>query len=275
VHTLAEFFAVARALEKESAHRYAELARKANDEGLTKIAQLFSRLAEEEEAHVREVVNWSENLGATAEGGVVIADLPAIFDDETGGDLASSQLATQYRVLSMAVRNEERAFAFWSFIASRAESPEIRNAAEQMAREELEHVALLRSARRQAYHAERRTRSLPESLPLSARLAEAACLERGLAEQLDDLSGRQVAGAAGHMRELAAEARRMADEVALLAKSEAPSGSTTLPPLEAAERLVEDYITIGDIASDEAMVSLVQSLAARAVARLVWLRALG
>ena len=51
---------------------------------------------------------------------------------------------TPYRVLTIAVRNEERAFAFWSYVAAHADGEEVRLAAETMAKEELEHVAAFR-----------------------------------------------------------------------------------------------------------------------------------
>ena len=57
----------------------------------------------------------------------------------------------------MAVRNEERAFAFWSYVAAHAEVAEVRQAAETMAHEELGHVSILRRERRNAFHAERRS----------------------------------------------------------------------------------------------------------------------
>jgi rubrerythrin len=81
-------------------------------------------------------------------------ELPQTFDDE-GTGTASPGLVTPYRALSMAVRNEERAFTFWGYIAAHAESHEIGQAAESMAREELGHVALLRRERRRAYHQQR------------------------------------------------------------------------------------------------------------------------
>ena len=53
-------------------------------------------------------------------------------------------MTTPYRALAMAVRNEERAFAFWSYVAAYSEDSEIKKAAEAMAREELGHVSTLR-----------------------------------------------------------------------------------------------------------------------------------
>ena len=73
-----------------------------------------------------------------------------------GPATAHPRLLSAYRALSMAVRNEERAFAFWSYVAAHAGDADIRHAAETMAHEELGHVATLRRERRSAFHAERR-----------------------------------------------------------------------------------------------------------------------
>jgi hypothetical protein len=56
--------------------------------------------------------------------------------------------------LAIAARNEERAFAFWSYVAAFAEKSDIKKAAEAMAGEELRHVAMLRKERRRTYHGE-------------------------------------------------------------------------------------------------------------------------
>ena len=56
-------------------------------------------------------------------------------------DLAELRLVTPYHALSIAVRNEERAFAFWSYMSADSDDPTIRREAERLAREELGHVA--------------------------------------------------------------------------------------------------------------------------------------
>ena len=101
------------------------------------------------------VARWSQSRrGKAPDPALVRWEAPETFDTETAAEIRTSRLMTPYRALSMAVRNEERAFAFWSYVAGFAEDPEIKKAAEAMAREELGHVATLRKERRRAYHSE-------------------------------------------------------------------------------------------------------------------------
>ena len=73
-----------------------------------------------------------------------------------------SAALTPYKALTIAVQNEERGFAFYSYIAAHIEDAGGgRNAAEQLAREELRHAALLRRERRRAWRREREARPSP------------------------------------------------------------------------------------------------------------------
>ncbi|MBB4279229.1 hypothetical protein GGE12_007042 [Rhizobium mongolense] len=63
-----------------------------------------------------------------------------------------STMHLRWQPPSIAVRNEERAFEFWTYVASSAPTQEMRSAAERMAREVLGHVATLRRERRHAFH---------------------------------------------------------------------------------------------------------------------------
>ena len=78
------------------------------------------------------------------------------------------RLVTPYQTLSIAVRNEERAFAFWSYVSADAADPAIRREAERMAGEELQHVARLRGERRRAFH-EARARTAVADRPGGVR----------------------------------------------------------------------------------------------------------
>ena len=124
-------------------------------EGNPSLAAVFERLAAEERGHLASVVHWSEKeRGKAPDPTLVRWKPPETFDDE-GTSTTDPRLLSAYRSLSMAVRNEERAFAFWTYVAAYAKDREIRRAAETMAGEELDHVATLRRERRRAYHADR------------------------------------------------------------------------------------------------------------------------
>ena len=124
VKSLEELFAIAYALEHESATRYAELAERMRAAGDAPLAETFNRLASEERDHLDSVVHWSETEKGTAPDATHLRwALPETFSDEEAGT-AAPQIQTSYGALSMAVRNEERAFAFWSYVAAHAATPE-------------------------------------------------------------------------------------------------------------------------------------------------------
>jgi rubrerythrin len=180
-----DLLTVACALEAEAARRYRDLARWASDEDMGGLAQLFGELAQMEDEHRASVqargsqlldrqinparVHWDLLAGfdegrldrpSQARGDRFLArpinparvrwDLPGGFD-EAG---ARSALLTPYWALAIAVRNKERAFAFYTYVAAQTASAPIRALAEDLARHELEHAAFLRGERRRAFRRE-------------------------------------------------------------------------------------------------------------------------
>jgi rubrerythrin len=149
--------AVAHALEREAAARYAVLADCMRRVDQREIAELFAGLAAEEQGHVDSVERLAEKtLHGAPDPALVHAALPATFAREDEANAAA--LLSPYRTLSIAVRQEERAFSFWSYVAAQSDNPALRELAEMFARQELNHAAKLRHARRQAFHAERDAR---------------------------------------------------------------------------------------------------------------------
>ncbi|MGX4803285.1 hypothetical protein [Bradyrhizobium guangdongense] len=55
---------------------------------------------------------------------------PETFVAETAAEMKNSGLMKPYRALATAVRNEEQAFAFWSYLAAYSEDPQIKKASE-------------------------------------------------------------------------------------------------------------------------------------------------
>jgi rubrerythrin len=147
-----DLLTVACALEAEVARRYRDLARWAADENMGEFAQLFGRLAQMEEEHCASVqARCSEFLDRQINPAFVRGDLPAVFDEEG----ARSVLLTPYRALAIAVRNKERAFAFYTYVAAQTARAPIQALAEDLARDELKHAAILRGERRRAFRRER------------------------------------------------------------------------------------------------------------------------
>lgn len=190
---------IARAIEDEAVRRYALLAELMDRRGEPATAAAFRAMGEEERRHVVAVDRWAasveEPLGAAADFEWVLPeDLSSSWED-----IAGSALLTPYRAFAVAVENEERAFAFYAYLAARAENDRIKAEAEKLGSEELRHAALLRGWRRRAYHRERGTgqpgSQPPERLQLDSiealraflaqREAAIAVTQRELAQRLE------------------------------------------------------------------------------------------
>ncbi|WP_262031948.1 ferritin-like domain-containing protein [Microvirga sp. Mcv34] len=274
VTSLEELFAIAAAMEHEAATRYAEIAGRMRQEGSPALAEVFERLSADEQGHLDGVVHWSQKTkGRDPDPARIRWELPETFDDE-GAATTDPQLLGAYRALSMAVRNEERAFAFWSYVAAHAEAPEIQRAAETMAHEELGHVATLRRERRKAFHAERgqqRTGPMVEDGG-----PDLAALEQRLADLLAPLAAKASPQEGARLKGFADEARQYAQELEqtpIAVPGARPVGTLPDDPVALAELLTDRYLEAGDTLRDEEALGRVQALAGRAIARLAWLRA--
>lgn len=265
VRSMDELMAVAFAMEKESADRYAALAARMRAAGREDLAAVFDRLVREEAGHMDMVVAWSQQALHHAPPAAEQAP-EGVFDDE-GAALVSPELQDAYHSFAMAVRNEERAFAFWSYVAAGAPTPEIREAAERMAREELEHARTLRRERRKAFFAGRTGKPV-------TTLRSLAAVEREVAAGLEALAASGAGPATGDYRALAAEARRLADglDAAPLGEPSA-AGVPAASSLEAlCEWLAEHYVEAGETLPSQAARDRAQALATSAIRRLALVR---
>lgn len=273
VKTLDELFAIAHAMEHEAATRYAEIADRMRGEGNAALADVFDRLSKDEQGHMDGVSRWSEGQrGKAPDPALIRWRLPETFDDE-GISIADPRLLSVYRALATAVRNEERAFAFWSYVAAQATSPDIQRAAEAMAHEELGHVATLRRERRRAFHADRSGGR--ETAPQQNGVAAAAALERRLADLLQPLAAEAASPRRERLEALAGEARRNADELdssTVAIPVTVASRAVSNDHLALAELLTDRYLEAGDDPQTEDALAFLQALAGRAIARLAWLR---
>ena len=245
IDSLEELFAVAAAMEREAIEGYSELARRMHREDRPGLAEVFERLVAEETMHLGNVEHWSRRLtGSEPDLSALRGEPDATFDDEGAGTVAP-ELLSAYRAFSMAVRNEERAFAFWTYVAAQSDSSELRQAAEQMAREELDHVARLRRERRRAFHEGRAAAAGGEDWTLSA-------LENRVAALLDEAALDEGAGElAQKLSQLALAARRRAGALThaplgetRLLKSVRPEISARLRPT--VELLLDCYLDLGE-----------------------------
>ena len=272
LRSLDELFALAHAMENEAANRYGELAEDMRRQNKDDLASVFTQLAAAEREHVESVARWSRSRrGKAPDPALVQWEGPETFDENTATEVKTSRLMTPYRALAMAVRNEERAFAFWSYLAAYSEDPEIKKASETMAKEELGHVAMLRKERRRAYHREYDRKSgEPGGAAQSA--VDGRRLELRLAAQLADIERRLAGPAAVRAKELLDQTMGMAEEAGHVG-----SFPGTLEQRDAhavAEALVDAYLEGAENSNDETRVEALQELAGKAIARLAWLRSL-
>lgn len=270
LHSLDELFALADEMEREAATKYTELAIEMRRQDRPDLVAVFTDLAAAEREHVDSVRRWSQSRrGKAPDPAFVRWDAPETFDGDAAAEIKHSKLMTPYRALAMAVRNEERAFAFWSYLAAFADDPEIKRAAEGMASEELGHVAILRKARRQAYRqatdASRRCKTL-------AKQIDAAVLERQLAGRLEQLEGQLDPVQAVRIRELADEARLMSDQADGIGRFPASLEQRDTDTI--AEALTDAYLEGAEATEGPARLESLQKLAGRSIARLAWLRSL-
>ena len=269
--SLDELFALADAMEREAAEKYSELADEMRRQDRLELAAVFSDLAAAEREHVDAVTRWSQSRsGKAPDPALVRWEAPETFDRETTAEIKTSRLMTPYRALAMAVRNEERAFAFWSYLAAFAQDVEIKEAAEAMASEELGHVATLRQARRRAYRQEPNAAARLGKAP-GERL-DAGALERRLASRLEQLGGAFDPIQRTRIHELAAEALTMANEANGF--GQLPAGLAQRDVQTIAEALTEAYLEGAEASHDPKRLGSLQALAARSIARLAWLRSL-
>lgn len=283
--TLRDLMSIAAAMEREAVARYGLLAAEMTRRGDHGLAVAFQAMLEEERDHLDAIERWSR-----AATGLPPAEtaLPWQLPPEIArswDEVAESALLTPYRALSIAVLNEERGFAFYSYLAANAEDGAVQEAAERLAAEELNHAALLRRERRRAYRREQSSAGAPGAQPPTtatdfARRAErveraAAMVHARIAQRLAALGDKNDAAA---FETLAAEERQAAGPVA---ETEAAPAHTSGEDLSAmsrvellrsglaeTERLYDFYVDLADHAGEESVLRSAQSGAARAVRHL-------
>ncbi len=144
IHSPAELYAHAIAIEREAAQRYSELAERMDDEGREELARIFAELAQIEAEHL-----------ATLEArtaGLALPDLPqgeycwlSRTAPETAPHDLVFRLMTPRTALAVALAAERRAQAFFEQISWSASDPALRALAREMAAEERSHVSLIAS----------------------------------------------------------------------------------------------------------------------------------
>jgi rubrerythrin len=260
-----DLMAVAEALEHEAAARYRALSARMARQGDDELATQFEALAHMEDRHASQIGDRSQTLfGHRPDLARVKWETPPGFDE----DEARGAEISAYQALAFAVRNEERAFAFYSYLSAETEHDEIRALAEDLARDELQHAALLRQYRRRAFHHKRPAptetpETVEELLSLARRWdAEAAMAHGALAQGLDAIGEKADAAV---FRQLADEETRSAANTPV---ANIPALRSAADGLRLLEQCFDRYALIAEKADDEKLVAEAQRLAETIVARL-------
>ncbi|MBY3102281.1 ferritin family protein [Rhizobium laguerreae] len=268
--TLEDLLSLAAQMEQEAIDGYVALADRMREMRRPDLAEIFESLVIEEKSHLAKVVDWQE-AGPRPNRQVVGGNREELFDDEGAGTVAPDMLSA-YRAFSMAVRNEERAFVFWTYVSAHAQSDEIKSASERMAREELGHVAKLRRERRLAFHSER-----DKMLTIGA--VDIAPLEQRLALHVQSIA---ADASGGESRELQSLAQQCSERAESLRKSPFVSASLSLRSSSSAierlmplcETLAECYLDIGATATSDEEANRSNSFAGQLIDCLRMLRSL-
>ncbi len=206
-----------------------------------------------------------------------LKNLPATFVDlvpaQELDDIAQSSLSTPYAAWALAVRHRRRAFIYWTYVSALAQHSAVSAAAERLAREALADGNLLRRERRLAWRSEHKL--APEDYSAD-RDASTALLESLL--RRDIIAWSQA---------LPPQERKQLLHMGTLDPS--PQATAPLEDIEAptpdeiehlrqrvlrrAEQLSAMYLDEAERARDQSSLEFAQGLAARAIARLVRLRA--
>jgi rubrerythrin len=140
---LIELMGQALSMEREAVARYTELADMMETHNNPEVAALFRKMADYEQRHVDQILadmGWAEDVVLPRHGGVwATPDSPEVVPIED-----MHYLMHPWHALQLALSAEQRAEAFFAEIAGTAASEAVRQAAEELRREEAEHVALVR-----------------------------------------------------------------------------------------------------------------------------------
>lgn len=182
VATLGELLGIALAMEREAIRRYQFLAANRQCRGEPSVAQIFQDLAEEESRHANAIASLIADLlgDSIPDTAPYLWYLPPDIA-RSWDEIQDDARLTPYKALSIAVINEMRAFSYYSYIAAHA-APAIAAHTETLAREELNHAALLRQARRKAFH---RDRAVMVALPQIRSLEDLRHLTVAIEAEID------------------------------------------------------------------------------------------
>ncbi len=277
VASVEQMLGLAIAMEEEAAARYRDLAERMRLQGVTNLEALFRFLAGIEDKHADQIRNRSGAKAAHIDGTARVRwELPEKFEEQEG----RSYVLTPYSALAIAVRNEDRAFAFYAYLAAHASSPTIRAAAEVLAQDELDHAALLRRERRKAWRMQPAEPPLEVPNDVTSFFARVAAVEELSAQGHRALSRRLIAQGRVFEAKLFSDVADEEESCARDARTrgvspasgKAPPAETIRDGLRLLESAFNQYAEIAERAQDEKVMTSAQDFQARALKRLSYIQ---
>lgn len=138
-------YAHAIAIEREAAERYVELAQHMEDLGNDEVGALFRRLAIYEAEHLQTLEARTAGIALPEIAAGEYAWLGAGAPETVARELVF-RLLTPHAALGLALDAERRAQQFFASVRASASDPALRALAQEMAAEELQHIALVEQA---------------------------------------------------------------------------------------------------------------------------------
>lgn len=269
-------FAWALSSERRAARFYEEQAVDAERSGFSDVADIFSRLAEEERRHEA----WLSRRMAD----VAPDPIEPVADESSEAALGLAARAikgepTVRKALQLAIEAERRGFDFYTAVAANAVEPAVRDLAEALAREAVNHLVVLRAAhirtiRDPSDDAERDwLATLPRRVDDGAAwAARRAHILDGLGRQCgfvaERLAGAGDAASAPKWRDLATAIMDGNKPAEAAAGADSDDGDG--PPAEAArrallmaEQAVDHLFAVAGAVGDEAVLTEIQAEIAR------------
>jgi rubrerythrin len=281
VASIEHLMAIACGMEREAGRRYREVALRMRLKGEEELDALFTFLSKTEDEYAADIDARAVTFFGQASDPAALGWHPfEQFDEE---DAHSAGLSA-YRALAIAVRNKERAFEFYSYIAAYAQAPDLQRLAEQFAMDELAHAGLLRRERRKAWRARVASFACADPYPetIETLLAQAASAEQSAATAHRTLAARLRAtqrSAAASLFDTAADDE---DDLARTLVHRLPPGTTYPEHPDEAESVrdglkllevsFERYAWVTEHSTEEAVMLEAQALSERALRRLAHVR---
>jgi len=145
IRTPAELYAHAIAIEREAAETYAEFAQRMGDLGNDDVSKLFRTLAVFEAEHLQTLESRTAGVEMPALKAGEYAWLDAAAPETAARELVY-RLLTPRAALDIALDAERRAQKFFVDVRATATDPALRALAQEMAAEELGHIAMVERA---------------------------------------------------------------------------------------------------------------------------------